>query len=349
MAETCRLWLWSVLLVSFHQTPGYFDGNGRRRGGGSVDCSGGLNFLALGDWGGLPLPPYTSPLERNTACSMGAIAKKNSVDWILSLGDNFYYDGVTNDTDPRFQETFESIFTSRSLFVPWFIIAGNHDHHGNVTAQISYSKRSPRWNFPDYYYSRFFEVPDERGESRASLHLITLDTVMLCGLPKGGGDGGGQPIGPCDLQSSKSQLHWLAAQLAHSNATYLLVAGHYPVWSVAEHGPTKCLLSHLRPLLIRYQVTAYLSGHDHCLQYLQEPGLPVGYVISGAGTFMNPSLEHIADVPPGSLRFHFADIEGLGGFVHGTATVQNLTFFYIDGRGKRIFSVTLPPRRPNLN
>uniref|UniRef100_UPI00358EB3FD tartrate-resistant acid phosphatase type 5 isoform X2 n=1 Tax=Myxine glutinosa TaxID=7769 RepID=UPI00358EB3FD len=203
-------------------------------------------------------------------------------------------------------------------------------------------------NFPDYYYSRLFEVPDERGKSRASLHLLTLDTVMLCGLPKGGGDGGGQPIGACDLQSSKSQLQWLEEQLAHSNATYLLVAGHYPVWSVAEHGPTKCLLSLLRPLLIRYQVTAYLSGHDHCLQYLQEPGLSVGYVISGAGTFMNPSLEHVADVPPGSLRFHFSDIEGLGGFVYATATVQNLTFFYIDGRGKSLFSVTLPPRRPNL-
>lgn len=49
-------------------------------------------------------------------------------------------------------------------------------------------------------------------------------------------------------------------------APYLLVSGHFPVYSVAEHGPTKCLVDRLRPLLHQYRVTAYLCGHDHNLQ-----------------------------------------------------------------------------------
>jgi tartrate-resistant acid phosphatase type 5 len=49
-------------------------------------------------------------------------------------------------------------------------------------------------------------------------------------------------------------------------ADYLLVAGHYPVYSVAEHGPTKQLVSRLMPLLHTYHANAYFSGHDHNLQ-----------------------------------------------------------------------------------
>ena len=44
------------------------------------------------------------------------------------------------------------------------------------------------------------------------------------------------------------------------------MAGHFPVWSVAEHGPTGCLVDRLKPLLEHYTVSAYINGHDHNLQ-----------------------------------------------------------------------------------
>lgn len=91
-----------------------------------------------------------------------------------------------------------------------------------------------------------------------------LDTVMLCGNSNDFADE--KPRGPLDAWQATRQLLWLQERLARSKADFLLVVGHYPVWSVSEHGPTECLLQSVHPLLIKHNVTAYFCGHDHNLQ-----------------------------------------------------------------------------------
>ncbi|KAJ8404152.1 hypothetical protein AAFF_G00339250 [Aldrovandia affinis] len=295
-----------------------------------------IRFLAVGDWGGLPLPPYTTPIEQATAREMGRAAQEMGADFVLSLGDNFYFKGVRSAQDPRFQETFERVFTAPSLNIPWYVVAGNHDHSGNVTAQIAYSQVSDRWHFPDYYYELNFGVP----QTGSTLTVLMVDTVLLCGNTDDHADE--RPRGPANAAAAGRQLRWLQGRMEAARADFLLVAGHYPVWSVAEHGPTDCLLEKLHPLLVKHKATAYLCGHDHNLQYLEELG--VGYVVSGAGNFMENSTRHRNHVPRGSLKFFSGQLSTLGGFVHVEVTEEQMVITFIQARGTSLYRTALPRR-----
>ncbi|XP_070597735.1 tartrate-resistant acid phosphatase type 5 isoform X2 [Erythrolamprus reginae] len=305
----------------------------------SLHAGSSLRFIAIGDWGGLPHAPFYTDHELAVAKEMGRTVASLRADFILSLGDNFYYNGVTDMYDKRFQETFESVFKAPSLRkLPWYVVAGNHDHSGNVSAQIAYSKISKRWHFPKYYYKLRFKVPG----SNTTVAILMIDTVTICG--NSDDFQSEQPLRPQNAGMARSQLSWLRKQLASSQDDYLLVAGHYPVWSVGKHGPTECLVKQLQPLLLKHKATAYLCGHDHNLQYLQDKG-GIGHVLSGAGNFMDASKQHLHQVPNGYLRFFYGQSSSLGGFVYFEIDGKEMRIFYIEARGKSLYKTALPRRR----
>merc|ERR1711998_627351 len=129
-----------------------------------------------------------------------------------------------------------------------------------------------------------------------------IDTVILSGATK---------------EPADAQWKWINSTLQHSDADFLVVAGHYPVWSICEHGPTSLLVDRLRPLLVKYMVTAYMNGHDHCAEHIDE-GTGLDYHTIGSAHVWDTSTAHAHMVPPGSLKFHPA--HGMGGFA--TASVS---------------------------
>ena len=68
-----------------------------------------------------------------------------------------------------------------------------------------------------------------------------IDTVELAG-DSGDDLAGWQLPGPASRLRSEAQWAWIDATLAASTASYLIVAGHYPILSVCEHGPTTQLM-----------------------------------------------------------------------------------------------------------
>ncbi|XP_008278160.1 tartrate-resistant acid phosphatase type 5a isoform X2 [Stegastes partitus] len=295
-----------------------------------------IRFLAIGDWGGVNYAPYTTAVQKATAREMSKVAEQLGADFVLALGDNFYYKGVNSVDSPRFKDTFESVYTAKSLRVPWYVLAGNHDHAGNVKAQIEYSGKSDRWKFPAYYYELNFHIPN----TGKTLTIIMLDTIMLCGNSDDHTDE--KPRGPMFVVDANRQLTWLQERLARSKADFLLVAGHYPVWSVSKHGPTDCLLQRLHPLLVKYKATAYLCGHDHNLQYIEESD--VGYVVSGAGNFLDPDIRHWSHVPKGSVKFFTGQASTLGGFVHAEVNKNKMIVTFFQATGTSLYRTVLSQR-----
>lgn len=55
---------------------------------------------------------------------MGIIAGKLDIDFVISTGDNFYDDGLTDENDPAFEESFSNIYTAPSLRKQWY--TGNY-------------------------------------------------------------------------------------------------------------------------------------------------------------------------------------------------------------------------------
>ncbi|XP_055497435.1 tartrate-resistant acid phosphatase type 5b [Leucoraja erinacea] len=300
-----------------------------------------IRFIAFGDGGGLPYPPYTTNIQKATANEMGRVAQESGADFVLNVGDNFYYRGVNNVNDLRFKETFENVFTAPSIVnIPWYILAGNHDHLGNVSAQIAYSRISKRWNFPDLYYELSFKIPNVN----VSATILMIDTVVICGNT----DKGNQPKGPKKYHLAQKQLQWIQEKLARSRSDYLIVAGHYPVWSIGKHGPTPCLVKHLKPLLEKYNVTAYISGHDHSLQFIREDD-GTGYIVTGSGTFIDKSTVHIKKIPTSWLQFYNAKISALGGFTLIEMSPVHLVVSYRQPYGMVVFQTILPRRKLTSN
>ena len=86
--------------------------------------------------------------------------------------------------DPRFENTFEKAFPSPNLQTDDFfrVVAGNHDHYGNVTAQLAYADISSRWRFDSLYYSFTETIPaSSAGDVDTTLEVVMIDTVVLSG------------------------------------------------------------------------------------------------------------------------------------------------------------------------
>jgi len=270
-----------------------------------------IAFVTIGDWGCGPdncLVPATAPLgdqeggvkQLAVAEALANTAKAIGSRFVLALGDNFYWHGVSSVADPLWKSVWEDRFSAPSLQTPWYVILGNHDHYGNAEAQIDFARQEldcqgfkncpARWTLPRFWYSKVVES----SQQSFTAEFVFIDTVILSEgtsqalAEQRAAEGKLPPEALAKWNAwaeqrklmAKLQLEWFEATLKASTAEWLIVVGHYPVFSGGEHGNTPELQEQVKPLLEKYKVNAYLCGHDHTLQVLQSNG--VHYFVSGA-------------------------------------------------------------------
>ena len=235
-----------------------------------------LNFLVFGDWGRQGERDQIEVAEQ-----MGIAAQNVDARFVIAVGDNFYENGVSSLADDHWQKSFENVYTAPSLQVPWHVILGNHDYHGNCEAQLEYARQSPRWTMPARYYMQSHQI-----DRQISADFFFLDTTPMVRMYYR--HEFEEPIrANVVTQDVPGQLAWFKAALKNSKAQWKVVFGHHPIYSGGEHGDQPELIQSVLPLLHEHNVHAYFNGHDHDLQHLVAGD--VNLFCTGAGSQVRPT------------------------------------------------------------
>ena len=287
-------------------------------------------FIAFGDWG----------RDSNELNDVVSSLKKESPEFVVLLGDNFYPKGVKSVSDSQFK-LFNKFSGVASKF---YAILGNHDYGYSESrdAQIAYSKVDSKWHMPHNYHSK---AVYRLGDSVYTLCMVFLDTHVF----------------------EPDQANWLTSVLGspecQSSTAYRLVFGHYPVFTAgiyAQSREVKKARDKLVPVFEEHNVHAYISGHEHQFQALEKNGIQ--YFISGAVAEMNRKKGmhegHLAnkvaffeDNKPGYLRVRFEEPRLVCEFVAGgkvlyTQTIKGLNPVTTTTTALPVTTTILAPTEP---
>jgi hypothetical protein len=281
-----------------------------------------LNFLVMGDWG-----RNGADHQKQVAQQMGKTASDIRAQFIIATGDNFYPSGVISEFDPLFRYSFEDIYTAFSLQWDWYVVLGNHDYKSNPDAEVAYSKISRRWKMPARYYSKKFFI---NGDTSQVVLIAFIDTDPFIPEFYSNSD-----YGPnVKTQDSTKQKKWLEKVLGDKSPDikWKIVVGHHPMYtggSRTEAYDTKAIRNVLKPIIEKYKVDAYLSGHEHSLQ-----DIVVGSThqfISGSASEKTPAI-----LIPGSKM-----AASEYGFMSFSITKNKLLMQSINDEGKIIYTTAI--------
>ncbi len=273
-----------------------------------------LNFVTIGDWG-----RQGAHMQREVGAQMGRSAAVIGSRFVISVGDNFYEDGVTGLDDPQWQTSFEQIYSAASLQTPWHAILGNHDYIGDIDAQIRYSDKSPRWRMPGRIFTRSEVLPDG-----TPVDFVFLDTNPFITAYRG-------TKVRVDGQDTNAQLAWLDQKLGTSTAPWKIVIGHHPIYTVArQKHDTPELIEQLLPVLKRHQVKLYINGHDHNLQDRVVDG--IHFITCGAGS----ETSKVKVAGPGEFS------SDQHGFMTTALSVEAFDFSFVNEQGTLLYQTSVP-------
>jgi tartrate-resistant acid phosphatase type 5 len=243
-----------------------------------------LNFLVVGDWGREGAYNQTLVAEQ-----MGRVGRHLDIQFVISVGDNFYQAGLKGPKDPKFVNSFSNVYTAQSLQTQWFAVLGNHDYLGDTLLQIgdTLTLKDKRWFCQRSYQLKYSLCgPSHKGRCAKFVEIFFIDTTPF--VDKYWGPDQKRTFDWRGVEPRQeyldTQLQNLSMALGSSAATWKIVVGHHTIRSLGRHGDTPELVQHVLPILESHNVDLYINGHDHCLEHIKREDSSVHFVTSGAGS-----------------------------------------------------------------
>jgi hypothetical protein len=211
--------------------------------------------------------------------------------FVLNTGDNFYYSGIQNTSDPQISEDYTALFGGLGL--QWYHSLGNHDYGFSPEAQLALNETIPGWNMDGRYYHRRVEL----SISSIIANIIVLDTNPCVSDYRGTDRRRWDPCGtqypdcspvvePCRFheniisQDCDAQLEWAKQTLdwisnSSTSREWIFVVGHHKAEeiNVADFQTT---------FLDDPRIHLYLNGHTHNMEHYEING-QAKYMTTGAG------------------------------------------------------------------
>lgn len=252
-----------------------------------------IRVLAFGDFG------TGSAGQIKDAATMVTYNQQHPFDFGLALGDNFYENGLTTPSDPRWQTEWEQLYGP--LGIKFYPVLGNHDYseRDSPAAELAYTAKSKTWVFPAAYYTF----------TAGAAQFFAIDNIRL----------------------TDEELTWLDTELNKSTAKWKIVYGHYQIYdsSYGDNNETQVnLIGRLLPILEKNHVQIYLNGHSHNMQATQTAS-PVHFFTSGAGG------RDLYDMDATYKKTIFRDRQF--GFTVVEADPQHVDVIFVDEDGKEVY------------
>ncbi|MBL8725695.1 MAG: metallophosphoesterase [Planctomycetes bacterium] len=205
-----------------------------------------VHWLARTDW----LP------TRAEVTAVGAALAAADPQFVLHLGDLVYPNGRHAHYTTGFFRPFAEVLAR----APLYAVLGNHDLMDANGQQMLANLHLPRGSVT--------------GDGRCySFAWGAVRVIALHCDPKHGA-GRFEPGHPAH--------EFLMAELPRCSEPWVVVMSHFPILSASDQRNRADLMQSLLPALREFEVSVYLSGHDHCYQrFATKDGPPL--VVSGGG------------------------------------------------------------------
>lgn len=193
-----------------------------------------------------------------------------------------------------------------------------------------------RWYEPDRYFAVKWNLPTGGGSTLAPCVLaLFLDTTALIDEYRTNPENANMAANLAAANMTL-QLQWLEAQLVANSGSdgcrSTIAIAHQPIYSSGNNGDDPDLINRVLPLLNKYSVDAYMSGHAHNMQHLTQPAAPFDFIVSGAGSQTSDGRT----VSAADVQFFSSD----NGFVVTSMNETHIRHSWVDVAGYVAHGVT---------